>query len=506
MISIIYSTHKDPQYNINFKQHLAKSIGINDFEILEFQNNNQYSLAEVYNKGIKQSKYDIVVCCHNDIKLESGWGNKLLKEFENNSEYGIIGKAGSCYFSKSGVYWEKLEQTMVGQVYHHPKGRKKFLSKYSPKLPFLVPVVTIDGLFISFNKTKVKHFFDESYGKFHYYDHGFCIPNYLDGVKIGVTSSFEITHESVGVPNLEFYQTKEKFLEKYGDILPLDLKPTEVFAEQFNREVIKKISKVAIIIPTKGNLNLLFNCIQSFITHCDLSNVEFFIGDTGSTEKEMIELKNFIKTNNNIVKINLIEYDYYNFAKVNNDIVKNHISDDFEFLLFCNNDIQLLNNIITNMLLVFKENHAVGTVGARLHYGDNTIQHCGIALFFDNDKKIQITHANIESYYNFIKDTTEVVGNTAALMMIRKSLFNKCGMFNETYFNCFEDAELNFKCITLGFKNYMAGKSVAYHFESQTRKYNPEKRTETMNDFQNNLLNYIYANIKKLSKYIKNVN
>ena len=70
------------------------------------------------------------------------------------------------------------------------------------------------------NKTKCKHFFDESIGKFHFYDHLFCIPNYLDGVKIGVTCSFDITHESIGQPNQEFWDSKEKFLEKKIEIFP----------------------------------------------------------------------------------------------------------------------------------------------------------------------------------------------------------------------------------------------------------------------------------------------
>ena len=212
MITIIYSTHKNKDYNEKFKTHLLNSVGLNDVQILEFQNNNQYSLAEVYNSGITESIYDIIVCCHNDIKLEKNWGVKLLDDFSNNPEFGIIGKAGSCYFPESGVYWERMQQTMVGQVWHHPEGQKKWISNYSPKLPFLIPVVTIDGLFISFDKTKIKHRFDETIGKFHFYDHGFCVPNYLDGVKIGVTSSFEITHESVGQPNQEFFESKIKFV------------------------------------------------------------------------------------------------------------------------------------------------------------------------------------------------------------------------------------------------------------------------------------------------------
>jgi GT2 family glycosyltransferase len=42
------------------------------------------------------------------------------------------------------------------------------------------------------------------------------------------------------------------------------------------------------------------------------------------------------------------------------------------------------------------------------------------------------------------------LGNTGGLMMIRKFVFEKCGMFNENYISCLEDVELNLKSIILG--------------------------------------------------------
>ena len=141
MITIIYSTHKDEEYNNKFRQHLLQTVGLENVQILQYQNNNQYSLSQVYNSGITESLHNIVVCCHNDIKLEKNWGKKLFEDFSNNPDYGIIGKAGSCYFPESGIYWEKMNKTMVGQVYHHPEGQKKWINNYSAKLPFLIPVV-----------------------------------------------------------------------------------------------------------------------------------------------------------------------------------------------------------------------------------------------------------------------------------------------------------------------------------------------------------------------------
>jgi len=499
MITIVYSTHKDESYNYRFKNHLTATVGLPDVQILQYVNKNEFSLSQVYNKGINDSIFDIVVCVHNDIKLEKGWGKKILEDFHKNPDYAIIGKAGSSYMSETGVYWEKMNQTMVGQVYHEPEGQKKWLSKYSPNFPFLIPVVTIDGLFISFDKTKIKHKFDEDLPGFHFYDHGFCIPNFLDGIKIGVTSSFEIIHKSVGRPNDEFYLTKARFIEKYKTNLPIDLKPSSPYAEKITEKPIKNIGKVAVIIPNKSNNNILFDCISSFYEHCTKTLFHIFIADTGSSSTEIDEIKTFISDYDNI---SLIEYDYYNFAKINNDVVKNYVNNDFEFLLFCNNDIKLLNNIIYGMLKTFKSNPKTGTVGARLHFGDGTIQHNGIITFFNKEKRIITTHKYFKSYYNYSNNSQSVIGNTAALLMIKKKMFESCDYFNESYATCFEDVELNLKCLVKGYINICDGNSVAYHYESQTRNLDESKMKKEMEDYQL-LLSFYQKNMTKLKNYIR---
>jgi GT2 family glycosyltransferase len=499
MITVIYSTHKDKEYNENFKAHIQTSVGFDNIQILEYQNNNEYSLAQVYNSGITESIHDIVVCCHNDIRLEKDWGVKLLEDFSNNPKFGVIGKAGSCHFPQSGVYWEKLFQTMVGQVWHHPDGAKKWLNNYSPKLPFLVPVVTIDGLFIAFNKTKIKHRFNENIGKFHFYDHSFCVPNYIDGVKLGVTSSFEITHKSIGQPNAEFYESKELFLQEFGKHLPLDLKPEKIYVPEIKKKQLKLRGKVAVIIPTKGKLDLLFQCIDSFIEHCDINLFDIFIADTGSSEEEIGYIEDICSKLSNV---KLIKYDYYNFAKINNDVIKNHVGEEYFYFLFCNNDVKLLNNVIQGMLSIFNEKPRVGTVGARLHFKDNTIQHDGMLAYIDKNQVFHVTHKNLESYFNYSNQNISVVGNTAALVMITRFAFTKCGMFNENYISCFEDVELNFKCVTLGLENYLCSDCVAYHYESQTRNEDGEKFKKVQSDYTNNLLPFVIKNFNKLSNKI----
>lgn len=495
MITIAYSTRTE---NPKHKKHLIETCQLKNVEVIEIVNNGEKSLAQCYNEVLKSSKHDINVYLHDDVKLSVGWGKKLLKDFEDNPDYGIIGKAGSCYFPESGVYWEKMQQTLVGQVYHEPEGQKKYLSKYSLRLPYLIPVVTIDGLFIAFDKTKIKHTFDETIGKFHFYDHAFCLPNYLAGVKIGVTTSFEITHNSVGKPNEEFYKTKEVFLEKYGEELPLDLKPEKVYVEHIKEKPLKHVGKVAVIIPTKGKLNLLFDCLDSFAEHCNKDLYEIFIADTGSNDTEIKEIEGHIKEIEGQVTINLIKYDYYNFAKINNDVVRNHVGNSFEFLLFCNNDIKLLNNVLYGMLKIFKTTKNVGTVGCRLHYEDNTVQHNGVVAILDKENNLHLTHKNIRAYYNYQNSTHNVFGNTGGLMMIKKEIFEKCGHFNEEYINCFEDVELNAKCMLMGLNNFNDGSLVAYHYESQSRNDDQDNLKKESIDFKERLNPFIRENLNKL--------
>jgi GT2 family glycosyltransferase len=502
MITIIYSTHKDKEYNNKFRHHLLQNVGLKDVEILEFENFNQYSLAEVYNKGIYQSKYDIVCCVHNDIKLSKNWGKELLNDFNKNSEFGIIGKAGTSYYPESGVYWERMNQTMVGHVAHQPENSKKWVNKYSNSFNEIIPVISIDGLFISFDKNKIKYTFDESIGRFHFYDHTFCLKNYIEGVKIGVTFSFDVIHESIGRPNEEFFESKNKFVEKFSSYLPLDLKPNSFYVPKITGKPIKNIGKVAVIIPTKNKSNLVIDCVNSFFEHCDPNTFHIFIADTGSDDDEKLIIKSLSDSHENV---SVIEYDYYNFAKTNNDIVKNHIGSEFEFLLFCNNDIKLMNNVIYGMLKVFKTYKNTGTVGCRLHFEDNTIQHDGVRFMVDQHQMLHLSHYNFRSYYTYTKSLKEVPASTAALLMITKNVFNKCGGFNENYTECFEDVELNLKALLLGLTNYYDGSLVAYHYESQTRNDDELKNEKARHDFKEHLFPFINSNLNKFGKFFDKI-
>ena len=222
MITVVCSS----QYPLdNFKEEILKSSGLhNKIEFLGYENKGQFSLTEIYNRGLKEAKYNHIVFLHHDLTIETKqWGVKLLKLFEKNPEYGIIGVAGSKSMPVTGQWWADPKK-MYGRVQHTHEG-KSWLSIYSDDLGQRIEeVVNVDGLFFAIDKTKIKKNFNEEVKGFHFYDVSFSFENYLAGVKVGVTTLIRINHQSIGMTNEAWEQNRQQFAETHKDVLPANIK------------------------------------------------------------------------------------------------------------------------------------------------------------------------------------------------------------------------------------------------------------------------------------------
>jgi len=237
-LSVIFSTKK---INPEFVNLIVKSSGVHNIEIIPYENPGKYSLTELYNKGLKESKNNIVVFCHDDIKFDTNnWGRKILNHFKRDTSFGIIGVAGSRYMPSSGKWWEDFNK-MHGAVYHEHEG-KRWLSRYSNDIGnHLDEVLLVDGLFFSVNKENLSNTFNEDVKGFHFYDVDFSFSNHLSGTKVGVCTDIKITHLSIGMTNDEWEKNRVVFAEKYSELLP------------------KKINRT---LRKKEKLNILIGCLN----------------------------------------------------------------------------------------------------------------------------------------------------------------------------------------------------------------------------------------------------
>lgn len=460
-IVVVFSSHLSEDENQKFIKHIDDTIGVRH-KVVCYPNFNQYSLAQVYNDAIKNHSVDncIFVMCHNDITIKTkNWGKLLLSKF-NTTKYDIIGVAGSTYLPASGMWWE--DRTKMCGIVEHTNGITTWISQYSPEILTVKEVVLIDGLFMAFNPETIIHNFDETYTGFHFYDLSFCVPNYLDGCNIGVTTVIRILHQSVGETNQMWENNRIQFANQYADELPLSVLPE-------HREIrvkLKETPRVSVIIPTKNNYKYIANNINSWKEVVQYPNYEIIIADTGSDEDVIKKYDEFLDE-----RVKLVRYDWYNFGKINNEVVKNHISSDTELILFCNDDIKLLNDVLSRCVEIYLANkNIVGTIGIRLHYADGSIQHNGIIAFKDVNNRPIFSHRELrktDNYFNGVNINS--LGNTGGFMLISKDLFTTLGYFNENYLECFEDVELNLKCKLLGLNNITVSDAVAYHYESISR-------------------------------------
>jgi len=284
MITVGFSTKK---LNVEFLNDLKTTIGLKDseYEIIYVENDGIMSLSKSYNTLIERSKYDYVLLIHDDIKIESNWGKKIVNHLDKNTHQ-IIGVAGSTMLTNSGVWWENVP-TMKGIVKHCHEG-KTWESKYSiPQGYNIKDVVILDGLFLAFNKKTIKHKFDEDFNGFHFYDLGFCFPNYLSGVKLGVITDIRVKHYSIGQTNAEWELNRQKFVSKY-------------YNELSERYGVSSSPLVSIIIPCYNDGQYLNDAIKS-AEDLIYTNKEIIVVNDGSTDINTLDILNNLDNNITVI-------------------------------------------------------------------------------------------------------------------------------------------------------------------------------------------------------------
>ena len=218
----MYCTQKPKEELGEFNKHIQETCECN-VQLLCVGNQESISLSYLYADMVEADfiHTDIVVFIHDDIEfLKKGWGREILRLFNENEEYGIIGVAGSAQFDSDAAWWRYEKR--YGQVLHRNEG-KSWLTAFSPLLDKdLEEVAVIDGLFIALNRKRIKENFSKDIEGFDFYDIDLCLSN-LGKCKIGVTTNIRIAHNSIGKLRDSWHKNREKINKKFGNLYPIDI-------------------------------------------------------------------------------------------------------------------------------------------------------------------------------------------------------------------------------------------------------------------------------------------
>lgn len=242
---------------------------------------------------------------------------------------------------------------------------------------------------------------------------------------------------------------------------------------KINYEIIGE-PKISIIIPNKDGLKLLARCIDSIVKRSTYKNYEIIIMENNSESKEIFEYYELLEELNDI---KVIKYkDKFNYSRINNVAAKETTG---QYLLFLNNDIEIIEPNWMEEMLMYAQREDVGAVGAKLYYPNNTVQHNGVITGIGPDGVAAHSHVgegiHEVGYMGRLYYAQDVNAVTAACMMVSKKIFDEVDGFDEDLAVAYNDVDLCLKIRKAGYLNVINPFATAYHYESVTRGKDTDK-------------------------------
>jgi GT2 family glycosyltransferase len=235
--------------------------------------------------------------------------------------------------------------------------------------------------------------------------------------------------------------------------------------------------KVSIIIPTRDNVSLLKNCVESIERLSTYRNYEILIVDNDSVDPETVEY--LASTDHRVLRFP----EEFNYSRINNFAVARA---EGEYVLLLNDDTEVIASDWLEAMLGHAQRPEVGAVGARLLYPDRRIQHAGVLVGVGNPwgpgvalHSHQYYPADSAGYEGTALTTTNYSAVTAACLLLRRSLFEEVGGLDEENLPVgFNDVDLCLRIRDRGYLITYTPHAALYHHESASRGHGGGDPTE----------------------------
>ncbi|MDY6104799.1 MAG: glycosyltransferase [Acetatifactor sp.] len=266
--------------------------------------------------------------------------------------------------------------------------------------------------------------------------------------------------------------------------------------------------KISILIANKDHVDDLKRCITSIMEKSTYDNYEIVIVENNSTTREIKDyystllgysyeegLQNASVDNGfeaflsedtkgcdkgvmiagaeGILpgRIKVVTYQgTFNYSAVNN---LGAAYCDGEYVLLLNNDTEVITVTWMEELLMYAQREDVGAVGAKLYYGDRTIQHAGVVLGLGAHRTAGHSHYKQHrqnlGYMGRLCYAQDVSAVTGACLMVKKALFEEVGGLEEGFAISLNDVDFCLKLREKKLLNVFTPFAELYHYESVSR-------------------------------------
>ena len=208
---------------------------------------------------------------------------------------------------------------------------------------------------------------------------------------------------------------------------------------------------------------MLGRCLKSVSEKTSYPEFEVILMDNETTDERALQLMEQYPVRR------IPSPNPFNFSRANN---QGAMAATGDFLVFLNNDTEIITEDWLQHLLYYAEQPDVGAAGALLIYEDRTVQHAGVALGMRGtaDHTMRGFPMGVDGYAGSLACAREVSAVTAACLMMRKSLFHEIGGFNEHFFTAYQDVDLCLRLRERGLRLICTPQALVVHHESVSRR------------------------------------
>jgi GT2 family glycosyltransferase len=442
----------------NSEKYIFSYVAKNDNRVKLVTSERELSDAENLNSALKIATGDYIAL--------SGEGDLL----ENNALYECI-KIINQYPKTDIIYTDEDIIDKEGKKFFCPHFKSDF------NLDLLRSMNYIDHLFV------VKKDIQQQVGMFSEY---FYREYEYDFILKCIEKSKNIYH----IPKVLYHKRNIKkkvpkssinehiLADEKVEVVKLHLERSQVagkvsFVDGYNlckvEYTLKAPPLISILIPNRDHIKDLERCVLSLYEVSEYTNFEIIIIENGSVDKKTFNYYKSLTEKYENVKIIIWKGNKeFNYSALNNFGVKYAIG---EYLLFLNNDTEIINKNCISEMISNAVREEVGAVGAKLLYPDGSIQHAGVILGLGGiaGHAFREYRHNAKGYFSRIFCKQNYSAVTAACLLMSKELFNEIGGFDENLKVAFNDVDLCMKIRSLGKLIVYTPYAELYHFESKSR-------------------------------------
>ena len=234
--------------------------------------------------------------------------------------------------------------------------------------------------------------------------------------------------------------------------------------------------KVSVIILNKDHREDLEKCVVSIEEKTDYPNYEIIVVENNSELPETFAFYEELQRRYSNVKV--VTWDGpFNYSAINNYGAEYATGD---YYLMLNNDIEVISPGWMSEMLGYCQREDVGIVGAKLYYSDDTVQHAGVVVGVGGFAGHVLTRfrKGETGYFGRLVTIQDTSAVTAACLMIKKSIYQLIGGFDEEFVVALNDIDLCLKVRALGQLVVFNPYAELYHYESKSRGFEdtPEKK------------------------------